>query len=449
MESYYDLLIIGGVAAGMSAASQARRENKEMSIALFEKSDFVSYGSCGMPYYIGGLISDYNKLIAIDVDMFINKRNIQIMTGTEATAIDFKEKKVMAVQNGKQMEVSYGKLMIATGAKAIQPPIPGAEQEGVFVLRNLNDGIRIKEYVDEKKPKSVVLVGGGFIGLELAENFRGNDIETTIVERLESVAMSMDTEIRDRIIQRLENNGVTVKTGTTVEEIKKDGSRIAVHAGGEVIVADLVVLSVGIAPNTDFLKGSELEMTDKGAIIVNEKSETNMPDVYSGGDCATVKHLVTGKNVYMPLGPTANKQGRVAGLQAAGVTTERFPGIVGTQLVKVFDLEVGKTGLSDEDAAAENIPASSMGATWKSRAGYCPKGDRLFVKLTINPDTREIIGGQIAGTDGAAQRTNVIATAIASKMKVEDFAYLDLGYAPPFSPVWDALLVTAQKMVKR
>jgi len=449
MESYYDLLIIGGVAAGMSAASQARRENKEMSIALFEKSDFVSYGSCGMPYYIGGIISDYNKLIAIDVDKFVNKRNIQIMTNTEATEVDFKAKKVTAMHNGEKKEVSYGKLMIATGAKAIQPPIPGADNDGVFVLRNLNDGIQIRRYVEEKKPKSAVLVGGGFIGLELAENFCSNDIDTTIVERLESVAMSMDQEIRDRIIQRLEDNGVTIKTGTTVEKIEKDGSSLAVQAGGQVMDTDLVVLSVGIAPNTDFLKGTDLEMTEKGAIIINEKSETNIPDVYSGGDCATVKHLVTGKDVYMPLGPTANKQGRVAGLQAAGVPTERFPGIVGTQLVKVFDLEVGKTGLSDDEAAAEGIKASSMGANWKSRAGYCPKADRLFVKLTINDETRKVIGGQIAGTDGAAQRTNVIATAIAAKMKVDDFAYLDLGYAPPFSPVWDALLVTGQKMIKR
>jgi NADPH-dependent 2,4-dienoyl-CoA reductase/sulfur reductase-like enzyme len=444
----YDILIIGGVAAGMSAASQARRANKDISIAVFEKSDYVSYGACGMPYYISDLIEDHRRLIAIDKDDYISRRQIDIFTGTEAKQVDFANKRVLIHLAGKDEWYTYGKLVIATGAKPVVPPIEGIDLENIFMLRNLNDGIRIKEFVQRNFPQTAVLVGGGFIGLEMAESFHELGIAPIIIERMESVAMALDPEIRERITDKLKENDVEVMTGVAVNRISREG-KLLVHYDAGAIEADFIVVSIGVIPNTDFLRDSGLKMTERGALVVDERSQTTLPDVYAAGDCATVRHLITDTDVYMPLGSTANKQGRVAGLQAAGISTERFRGIVGSQLVKVFDLEVGKTGLSEREAEMHGIKAESSVVTWKDIAGYCPASENLFVKITINPDTREIIGGQLVGKHGAAQRTNILATAITARMSIDDFAYLDLGYAPPFTPVWDSLLVAAQKLVKR
>ncbi len=444
----YDIMVIGGVAAGMSAASQARRANKDISIAVFEKSDYVSYGACGMPYYISDLIEDHRRLIAIDKDDYVSRRQIDIFTGTEAKQVDFANKRVLIHLAGEDEWYTYDKLIIATGAKPVVPPIEGIEHENIFMLRNLNDGIRIKEFVQRNFPQRAVLIGGGFIGLEMAESFHELGIAPVIIERMESVAMALDPEIRERITNKLKDNDVEIMTGVAVNRISREGSLIVHHDDGAV-EADFIVVSVGVIPNTDFLRDAGLKMTERGALVVDERSQTTLPDVYAAGDCATVRHLITDTDVYMPLGSTANKQGRVAGLQAAGISTERFRGIVGSQLVKVFDLEVGKTGLSEREAEMHGIKNESSVVTWKDIAGYCPASENLFVKITINPDTREIIGGQLVGKHGAAQRTNILATAITARMSIDDFAYLDLGYAPPFTPVWDSLLVAAQKLVKR
>ena len=446
---HYDLLVIGGVAAGMSAASQARRANQEMSIGVFEKSDYVSYGACGMPYYISDQIGDHRRLIAINKDDYIAKRQIDIYTGAEALGVNF-QKKSVTIRAGEDEELySYKNLVIATGAKPVVPPIDGIESGNIFFLRNLNDGIAIKEFIQRYYPKSGVLIGGGFIGLEMAESFRELGIESVILEKMESVAMTMDREVRERITEKLRENDVAILTGIDINRISQNGNKLIIHYDDNVLETDMIIVSIGVLPNTDFLRNSKLTMNERGAIIVDEKSRTNIKGVYAAGDCATVKHLITGRDVYMPLGSTANKQGRVAGLQAAGIETETFRGIVGSQLVKVFDLEVGKTGFSERDAEINGIRAESSVVTWKDIAGYCPASENIFVKITINSDTREVIGGQLIGKHGAAQRTNIIATAISARMKIDDFAYLDLGYAPPFAPVWDSLLVAAQKLVKR
>lgn len=446
---HYDLLVIGGVAAGMSAASQARRANQEMSIGVFEKSDYVSYGACGMPYYISDQIGDHRRLIAINKDDYIAKRQIDIYTGAEALGVNF-QKKSVTIRAGEDEELySYKNLVIATGAKPVVPPIDGIESGNIFFLRNLNDGIAIKEFIQRYYPKSGVLIGGGFIGLEMAESFRELGIESVIIEKMESVAMTMDREVRERITEKLRENDVAILTGIDINRISQNGNKLIIHYDDNVLETDMIIVSIGVLPNTDFLRDSKLTMNERGAIIVDEKSRTNIKKVFAAGDCATVKHLITGRDVYMPLGSTANKQGRVAGLQAAGIETETFRGIVGSQLVKVFDLEVGKTGFSERDAEINGIRAESSVVTWKDIAGYCPASENIFVKITINSDTREVIGGQLIGKHGAAQRTNIIATAISARMKIDDFAYLDLGYAPPFAPVWDSLLVAAQKLVKR
>jgi NADPH-dependent 2,4-dienoyl-CoA reductase/sulfur reductase-like enzyme len=446
---HYDLLIIGGVAAGMSAASQARRNNKDISIGVFEKGAFVSYGACGMPYYIDNLIPDHKQLIAIDVNKFINERNIQIFMDSEAIKIDFSNKQVEVKRKDNNETYSYNKLVIATGARAILPPIKGIESKNVFALRSLTEGIAIKNFVQTNKPERGVIIGGGPIGLEMAESLRTMGVETILLEKMKNIAASFDDEVRSLILQELEKNKVAVRTGADIKEIRQEGNGLSISVDNEKLPADFIIVSTGIRPNTEFLNDTGLKMNDRGAVVVNEKSETNIPGVYSAGDCATVKHLILNQDVYMPLGTTSNKQGRVAGLQAVGIDTEQFKGIVGSQLIKVFDLELGKTGLSESEAERSGIKAESSVVQGKSRAGYYPGAKNILIKITINSDSREIIGGQTAGAEGAASRVNILATAIASKMKVEDFAYLDLGYAPPFSPVWDGLLAAAQNLVKR
>ncbi|HOD16671.1 MAG TPA: FAD-dependent oxidoreductase [Spirochaetota bacterium] len=445
---HYDILIIGGDAAGMSAASQARRTSETLSIGVFEKGPHVSYAACGMPYYIAGDVPAPEDLVAIDVRKYIEKRKIEIYMNTEVTSVDLQAKTAAIQSTRGDAAVSFDKLVIATGARPVAPPIPGIDAGGVFYLRSLSDAIAIKKYIEEKKPISGLIIGGGFIGLEMSETLRRLNIETTILEKFESVAMTMSPDVRETIRDTLLRNGVKVRTALSIDRVTRRGETLTVHTDAGDFDADFIIVSVGITPNTGFLAGSGIKMTDRGAIIVDEFSRTSMQNVYAAGDCATVRSIITGKDVYMPLGTTANKQGRVAGIHAAGAATDWLPGIVGSQLVKVFDLEVGKIGLNYSDAAREGIKAVSHATRWMSRAGYYPGSRDILVVLTMDTGTGEVIGGEVAGTDGAALRANVIAAAVTAKMKVRDLAYIDLGYAPPFAPVWDAVNAAAQALAK-
>lgn len=445
----YDLLIIGGDAAGMSAAAQARRTDNTMSIAVLEKGSDVSYAACGMPYFIADEVKDPGDLVAINVEEFRRKRNIEIRMNTEVVSVDFTGKTVTARSSGETTVIAYETLVIGTGARAFIPPIPGIDAPGIFYLRNLSHAVAIKEYIARHHPATGIIIGGGYIGLEMAETLRKRSIRTIMLEKLDSVAVAMSPEIRGIITSTILENGVELHTSVSILGMTRDGNRLTVRTDSGDYTADFILVAVGIVPNTDFLKGSGIRMNDRGAIIVDEKSRTNIPSVFAAGDCATVKSLVTGRDEYVPLGTTANKQGRVAGLQAAGIADEIFKGSVGSQLFKVFDLEVGKTGLNDAGAVIAGITPASSSVNWRSRSSYYPGTKDIVVTLTINADTRELIGGEVAGTDGAALRANVIAVAVASKMKIEDVAYLDLGYAPPFSPVWDPISAAAQKLLKR
>jgi len=446
---HFDIIVIGGDAAGMSAASQARRTSPGLSLAVFEKGAHVSYAACGMPYYISGEISNHRSLLAIDKEDFIHKRNINIFSETEIVSVDLEQKNVTAKCEGSPCRYSYDSLIIATGARAVVPPIPGINSKNVFFLRSLSQGIAVREFIDHGKPAAGAIIGGGFIGLEMAEAIRKRNIRVQMIEKMPSVAMTMSPEIRQKISDELLKNGVEIHTEKSVGAIREKGPSLELECGDTVFETDFLIVSVGVVPNTEFLRGSGLRMTPNGAIMVDRESRTNIPGVFAAGDCATVRHLVLGDDFYMPLGSTANKQGRVAGLQAAGIKTESFSGIVGSQFVKVFDLEVGKTGLNQEDADRYGIPGRSISTLWKSKAGYYPGSEISLVSLTINSKTRQIIGGEFAGTQGAALRTNTVATAIAGGMKIEELAYLDLGYAPPFSPVWDPVNAAAQKFLVR
>jgi len=445
----FDLIIIGGDAAGMSAASQARRMDREMSIAVFDRGSFVSYAACGMPYFISGEVGSQEDLIAIDKEEFIRDKKIMIHTGTEVSSADLDKKIITVNRNGSSEKYGYKKLIIATGAIPFIPDIEGIEGERIFFLRNLGHAVEIKKFINENKPAVSAIIGGGFIGLEMAESFSKLGIKTTIIEKMPSVAMTMSENIRKMISGSLESKNIELVTGAALKKITGPGSRPGLITDRGDFYADLVICAIGVVPSTGFLKGSGLNFDERGAIIIDEKSRTGVKDVFAAGDCATVKNMITGKNIYMPLGTTANKQGRVAGLQAAGVKDESFMGVVGSQMVKVFELEIGKTGLNLTDAEKEGIDARMISSTGKSRAGYYPGNTDVLVNITYDLKTERILGIEVAGTDNAALRLHAAAAAITAGMTLRDFAYLDLGYAPPFSPVWDPLLTAAQKAVKR
>ncbi len=447
--THYNLIVIGGDGAGMGAASQARRINRDISIAVFDRGEHVSYAACGMPYFISDDIKDHKSLIAIDVDEFRNKKNIMINTLSEVTETDFKQKKIIVNSSGQTSSYTYDRLIIATGASASVPPIPGIENENVFVLRSLRNGMNIKKFVAEKKPASVILIGGGIISLELAETFTKLKMDVTILEKTGTIASLMSPEIQKLIMDILLKNGVKVRTGVDINSIDRDGDGLIVRTTEENLKTGFVVVSTGARPNTSLFKDSGLKFLKNGAIIIDQKCGTGIENVFAAGDCCSVNNLITGEDDYLPLATTANKQGRVAGLQAADVKTEIFKGAIGSQMVKICELEVAKTGFNKTDASKHGIAAIEENIEWKSRAGYYPGSKMIFVKLTAREDNRKIIGGEIAGSDNAALRINTIAAAITAGMTVEDFAYLDTGYSPPFSPVWDPVIAAAQSFIRR
>ena len=447
--AHFNLLVIGGDAAGMAAASQARRTDKSLTIGVLEKGEFISYAACGMPYYISNDIPDYESLIIVEKNEFINKRNIQVFTGTEAVSADFSKKTVTGKTSAEKVHYSYDKLVIATGAGAVLPPVTGIELPGIMVLKSLSDGIRMREYIDSQKPSNAVIIGAGLIGLELAEAFVKRGIKVTLVEKFDGVAPAFSEEFRKIIGKTLSDNGVNLVTGAGILSIKGNTGNFSVETDKAVLTTQLVVVSTGVRPNTVFLKDTGLEMLPNGSVVVDEMCRTSVQDVWAAGDCATVKNLITGKNEFMPIATNANKQGRVAGLQAAGVNTEIFKGATGTQMVKIFELEAAKTGFNRQDAAKHGIDVIEEFIEWKSRAGYYPGTQPLSIKLTVRADNRKVIGAEIAGTDFAAIRINPVAVAITAGMTVEDLAYTDFGYSPPFAPVWDPVIAAAQNFIRR
>ncbi len=446
---HYDLIVIGGDGAGMGAASQARRINPDMSIAVYEKGNFVSYAGCGIPYYISDIVHEFSSLLAIDREKFSRTRNIDVNINSEVTSVDFGRKIISVTHNTISEEIIYDKLIIATGAHPFIPPIDGIDSRNIFLLRNLQHGIDLKNKIVNGSAKSVILIGGGFINLELAEAFRTKGLDVTLIEKLESVAPMSSPEIQQEIQEELKKNGINLFQNTDILGFSDENNCISVATDKGEFKADFAVLSTGVRPSTEFLRNSELKMSYNGAIIVNEKSETNIQDVYAAGDCATVKNLLTGKDEYIPMATTANKQGRVAGLQSAGVRNESFPGSIGSQVFKVFDLEVAKTGFNLKDAEKNGLSAVEKVTRWHSRAGYYPESAEITVKLTVLKDSGAVIGGEICGRDYAGIRINTVAAAVTAGMNIKDLAYLDAAYAPPFSPVWDPILAAAQNFMKR
>lgn len=439
------IVVIGGIAAGMSAAAKAQRLNKEASLTVYEKTDIVSWGACGLPYYVGDFYSSPTDMIARPIEKFIES-GLDIKIKHEVIEIDTENKKlkVKNLETGDIFEDFYDKLMLATGANAIIPPIKNVKSENVFTLKEYNDGIELKEEMMKDENQNIVIVGAGYIGLEVAEaakHLGKKDIK--IIQLGDRVLLeSFDKEITDVIEEEIvSHEGVTLHLQEVVEEIiENNGKVIGVKTNKAEYKADIVVISTGIRPNTSFLKNTGIEMLPNGAIIIDNTGETNIKGIYAAGDCATVPHLVRHENVYIPLATTANKIGRIVGENLAGMNSV-FQGTLGSAAVKVMDIQAGRTGISEEEAKKIGIDYKTVFIKDKNQTNYYPGREDIYVKLIYDAKSRVILGGQIAGKKDAVLRVDVLATSIFAKLTVDQLGMLDLCYAPPFARTWDVLNV--------
>jgi CoA-dependent NAD(P)H sulfur oxidoreductase len=444
------LLVIGGVAAGMSAASRARKLRPELEIVVLEKGRHVSYGACGLPYYVGGRVKDAEDLVVYDADYFRKVRKIDMRLEHEAIEIQPGRKTVVALERGARLvELPYDKLVIATGAAPLTN-IPGADTPGVFTVNDLATTVHLRALLDERKPRCAVIIGSGYIGLEMAEALGTRGLEVAIVERSGALAAGFGAAIEAKVKEALGRHGVRFHTDARVTAIVpgRGGAVESVSCGaGTSLPADLVVLATGLRPRTALAENAGIEIGSTGAIAVDERMQTNLPGIYAAGDCAETRHLLTRRPVYFPLGTTANKQGRVAGENAAGGNA-RFEGIVGTLVTKVFELELAHTGLNATEARAAGFQSDEVTLEAFSRARYFG-GQPLTITLVWDRAGGKLLGCQMAGCDGVAKRIDVAALALHAEMRVQDMLHLDLSYAPPCAPVWDALLVAANEAAKK
>jgi NADPH-dependent 2,4-dienoyl-CoA reductase/sulfur reductase-like enzyme/rhodanese-related sulfurtransferase len=433
------IVVIGAVAAGTSAAAKARRNSEEAEIVIYEKDSFISYSGCGMPYYIGGEVESSEKLTPRDPAFFKSKYNVDILTLHEVLSINPDEKtvKVKSLSSGKEFIDIYDKLIIATGARAVIPPIKGTQGTNVFTLRNITDMNRIKSFINTNSPKSAAIIGSGFIGLEVCENLKGLGIEVTIIEKLPQVTPGFDNDMAVYIQGELEKNGVTVFTGVQANEIIKNS---VVLSDGKSINADMVLLSTGVRPNTELAKQAGIELGVTGAIKVDEKMRTNKKNVYACGDCTEQFHVITGQPVYRPMGSTANKTGRIAGDSATGGSL-KFRGILGTGIFKIFDMVFAQTGLSEREAKELGYDVAVCHNIKPNKLEYMG-GKEMVIKGISDKATGRLLGAQIAGFEGIDKRIDVFVTAITFKAKVQDLFHLDLAYAPPFSTTKDPVMYT-------
>lgn len=439
------MIVIGGVAAGLSAASYAKRRLPDMEVMVFEKSPHASYGSCGLPYLIEGLVEDPEELIALPLEDLRKKRGLDVRVLHEVTSIDTQERRVIVIDLniGEKFEIPYDNLVISTGASPVIPPLPGIGIEGVFVLRTLEDGIRLESFMKMKQPKRAAVIGGGYIGLEMAEAFSVRGCEVTLIEKFPSVLPGFDKEIAVIVEQKLVEKNVGLMLATGVSACEKNGSAVGVITDNGMVETDLILLAVGIKPNTALAEDAGIELGSTGAMRVNRKMETNVPGIYACGDCAEAYHRIVKRNVWIPLGDTANKEGRVAGANIAGEDVA-FPGVIGTAATKVFDLEIARTGLGEAEARTEGFEISTALIGSYTRAHYYPGRKQITIKLISEKGTKKLLGAQAVGGEGVAKRIDVFAAAIWAGMTLDDIAWIDLTYVPPVATVWDPILVAAQ-----
>lgn len=451
--SHERLVVVGGVAAGLSAASRARRINANVEILVYEKGPDVSYSACGLPYFIAGQVTQPDALRVYSPEFFKSQRNIQVFTGHEVTELLTSRRRVAVLLpgGGGLREFHYDHLILATGAGPALPDIPGVDLTGIFHVNDLQSTIALDRFLQSEHPRAAVIVGGGYIGLEMADAMANRGIRVTVLDRSARLFEGVDDEISVAVEAELTRREVRVVKQARVSALLGDRDRhvrrVAWEGNGtESLDTDCVILATGVRPRAKLAEEAGVVLGPTGAIAVNEYMETSAAAVYAAGDSAETRQLVSQRPVYFPLGTTANKQGRVAGENAAGGRA-RFAGIVGTAVAKVFSLEVARTGLSLTEALESGYAARGALVHTPSRSRYLG-GSNIVVKLVADGASGRLLGAQMAGPEGVAKRIDVVATALHSRMTVEQVAQLDLSYAPPFSTVWDPLLIAAQEMLR-
>lgn len=430
-----NLVVIGGVAAGMSAASRARRLSRDLKITVLERSSVVSYGACGLPYWIGGTVKDPDDLIVHDPAFFERERDIRVRVNTAVAEIAPARRRVL-LEGGE--ELAYDRLVIATGARAATPPIDGDRLPHCFRFRTWEDAHLLEAFLRERAPCHAAIIGAGFVGLEMAEALLARGIPVSLFDRSGHFLGWRDEWLSTQIRDRLQLAGVALHLGSTVREIREGFV--------DEFPADVVVLSPGVRPNAEIAASAGIALGRSGAIAVNEFLETNVAGVYAAGDCAETRHLLLQAPAWIPLGTTANKMGRVAGANAAG-HRERFPGVLGTSILRVCGLAVAVTGLSEAMAREAGFRPVSATIEARVRASYFG-GETVKVKLIADRDSGKLLGGALVGEEGVEGRVNVLATALTAGLRVEEFQFADLCYAPPYATVWDPLLIAAQQLLK-
>jgi NADPH-dependent 2,4-dienoyl-CoA reductase/sulfur reductase-like enzyme len=452
MTSPTRIVVVGGVAAGMSAASQARRRRPEAAVTVLERGSSISYGACGMPYNIEDPQRDLDDLIVLTPEKARDERGLDLRLRHLVTAVDLDRGEVVAVDEdgGTEVRIPFDGLVLATGARAVRPPgIDGLDLAGVHFLRDLEDGRHLKQDLDDRVRRAVV-VGGGYIGMEMAHVLTSRGLGVTVVEREPEILPGWGPEAVAEVRSELTAHEVEVMAGSALQYLKGDAdgrvATVVTDAGS--IEADLVVIAVGIRPEVSLAKAAGLRLGESGAIWVDQQQQTSHPAVWAAGDCAEAFHRILRKPAWIPLGTTANKQGRIAGANVVGGRS-RFAGIVGTAGFMVFDLEVARSGLGVAAAAEAGFEPISTTIRQRSRAHGYPGGTPVQVTLVADRHTGLLLGAEIVGKDGAALRINPVATALASHLTVADLQQLDMVYAPPFASVWDPLLVAANQLSKK
>lgn len=433
------IVIVGGVAGGATAAARIRRLDENAEIIVFERSGYISYANCGLPYYIGDAITEPEALTLQTPESFFTRFRVTMKVRHEVTALH-PDRKTVSVKNlatGEEFEESYDKLILSPGAKPTQPRLPGVGLEKLFTLRTVEDTFRIKEYINTRHPKSAVLAGGGFIGLELAENLRNLGMDVTIVQRPKQLMNPFDPDMASFIHSEMRRHGIRLALGHTVEGFEeKDGGVDVLLKDEAPLHADMVVLAIGVTPDTALAKEAGLELGIKGSIVVNDRMETSVPDIYAAGDAVQVKHYVTGQDALISLAGPANKQGRIIADNICGGDS-RYQGSQGSSVIKIFDMTTATTGINETNAKKAGLDTDKVILSPMSHAGYYPGGKVMTMKVVFEKETYRLLGAQIVGYEGVDKRIDVLATAIHAGLKATELKDLDLAYAPPYSSAKD------------
>lgn len=444
-----NFVIIGGDAAGMSAASRAKRNRPDLNVTVLEKTEDVSYSACGMPYNIADPGQPIETLVVRAADVFREKQGINLLTGHEVTKID-RIKKTVSGKTGKgtAFEFPYDRLLIATGAAPILPRLPGFDLPGVMALKSLDDGRRIKQFLSASKVRRAVIIGMGYIGLEMAEALHALKIEVAMVKSRPQLLPWLEPSLSQVVKEELDKKRVTLYPGHPISRIEQTADRLKVVCADLALECDLVVVSIGVTPNSQLAIQADLTAGPQNSIAVDRTLRTTDENIFSAGDCADAYHVVTGQKAWIPLALRANRAGWAVADNVCGEATE-LDGVAGTAVFKVFDLEVARTGLTAAEAQKFGFFPEAVTITSRSRAHSFPGGSPLHVHLVGDKKSGRLLGAQMVGREGAAHRINAAAVALHNQMSVASFGQSDLAYAPPFGPTWDPMLTAANQLLKK